>query len=82
MGLCPGAYPRKPLPFKKPLAPCEINVDSNLAAVQAGHSGDKARYGRNVTHAEILHGKVAVAEPARRPVEELGSYPNRENTTR
>ena len=30
------------------------------AVVQADHSGDKAMYGSDVTHQEILHGKVAV----------------------
>jgi lipid-binding SYLF domain-containing protein len=47
------------------------------AVVQADHSGDKAMYGRDVTHEEILDGKVAVPEPAGRLLEELGRYPAR-----
>jgi lipid-binding SYLF domain-containing protein len=42
------------------------------AVVQADHSGDKAMYGRDVTHEEILHGKVAVPESARRLLADLG----------
>jgi lipid-binding SYLF domain-containing protein len=45
------------------------------AMVQADHSGDKAMYGSDVTHQEILNGKVAVPEPARRLLEELARYP-------
>lgn len=45
------------------------------AVVQTDKSGDRAMYGRNVTHGEILHGRVAVPESAHRLVEELGSYP-------
>jgi lipid-binding SYLF domain-containing protein len=45
------------------------------AVVQADHSGDKAMYGSDVTHQEILSGKVAVPEPARRLLEELARYP-------
>jgi lipid-binding SYLF domain-containing protein len=52
-----------------------VSVDG--AVVQADHSGDKAMYGRDVTHQEILSGKVAVPEPARGLLEELASYPVR-----
>jgi len=45
------------------------------AMVQADRSGDKAMYGSDVTHQEILNGKVAVPEPARRLLEELARYP-------
>ena len=45
------------------------------AVVQADHSGDKAMYGRDVTHQEILQGKVAVPASARRLVADLGRYP-------
>ena len=47
------------------------------AVVQADHSGDKAMYGHDVTHHEILHGGVAVPEAAQRLLEELGRYPER-----
>jgi lipid-binding SYLF domain-containing protein len=47
------------------------------AVVQADHSGDKAMYGHDVTHHEILHGGVAVPEPAERLLAELASYPVR-----
>jgi len=50
-----------------------VSVDG--AVVQADHSGDKAMYGSDVTHQEILSGKVAVPEPARRLLEELARYP-------
>ena len=45
------------------------------AVVQADHSGDKAMYGSEVPHQEILNGKVPVPEPAHRLLEELGRYP-------
>jgi SH3 domain-containing YSC84-like protein 1 len=45
------------------------------AVVQADHSGDKAMYGSDVTRQEILHGKVAVPESARRLLENLAKYP-------
>ena len=45
------------------------------AVVQADKSGDKAMYGSNVTRGEILHGKVAVPEPAQSLLEELGNFP-------
>ena len=45
------------------------------AVCQADHSGDKAMYGSDVTHQEILHGKVAVPQPARRLLAELAKYP-------
>ena len=47
------------------------------AVVQADHSGDKAMYGSDVSHQEILSGKVEVPEPARRLLEELARYPVR-----
>jgi lipid-binding SYLF domain-containing protein len=49
-----------------------ISLDG--AVVQADHSGDEAMYGSDVTRQEILHGKVAVPEPAQRLVEELDKY--------
>ena len=45
------------------------------AVVQADHSGDKAMYGSDVTRQEILNGKVAVPQPARRLLAELAKYP-------
>jgi SH3 domain-containing YSC84-like protein 1 len=45
------------------------------AVVQADHSGDKAMYGRDVTHEEILAGKIAVPESARTLIADLGGYP-------
>jgi lipid-binding SYLF domain-containing protein len=50
-------------------------VSVSGAVVQADHSGDKAMYGRDVTHQEILQGKVAVPASARRLVADLGRYP-------
>ena len=50
-------------------------VSVSGAVVQADHSGDKAMYGSDVSHREILNGKVAVPEPARRLLEELARYP-------
>ena len=50
-------------------------VSVNGAVVQADHSGDKAMYGRDVTHQEILDGKIAVPESAQRLVADLGRYP-------
>ena len=47
------------------------------AVVQADHSGDKAMYGSDVTHQELLHGKLAVPESARRPLADLAKYPAR-----
>jgi lipid-binding SYLF domain-containing protein len=53
------------------------------AVVQADHSGDKAMYGRDVTHAEILKGRVAVPASARRLLAELRRYPaHRETSSR
>ena len=52
-------------------------VSLDGAVLQADRSGDKAMYGRDVTHAEILQGTVAVPESAHRLVEELGRYPAR-----
>jgi len=43
--------------------------------VQADHSGDKAMYGSDVTHREILHGKVPVPESTRRLLADLAKYP-------
>jgi lipid-binding SYLF domain-containing protein len=45
------------------------------AVVQADHSGDQAMYGSKVTRGEILHGKVAVPQPARSLLAELAKYP-------
>ena len=45
------------------------------AVVQADRSGDKALYGSDVTHKEILAGKAAVPGPARSLLEELANYP-------
>ena len=50
-------------------------VSVSGAVVQADHSGDKAMYGSDVSHQEILDGKTAVPESARRLVEELAGYP-------
>jgi len=44
------------------------------AVVQADHSGDRAMYGSEVTHQEILDGKVPVPPAARKLVEELSQY--------
>jgi lipid-binding SYLF domain-containing protein len=46
------------------------------AVVQADHSGDRAMYGSEVSHQEILHGKVAPPESAHHLLEELDSYPS------
>jgi len=45
------------------------------AVVQADKSGDKAMYGSNVIRREILHGKVAVPEPAQSLLEDRAKYP-------
>ena len=50
-----------------------VSVDG--AVVQADHSGDKALYGSDVTHQEILDGKAAVPESARSLLEELTNFP-------
>jgi lipid-binding SYLF domain-containing protein len=50
-----------------------VSVDG--AVVQADHSGDKALYGSDVTHKEILDGKAAVPAPARSLLEELSNFP-------
>jgi lipid-binding SYLF domain-containing protein len=53
------------------------------AVVQADHSGDQAMYGHNVTHGEILHGKVKVPESAHHLLQELSRYPaNHESSGR
>ena len=52
-------------------------VSLDGAVVQADHSGDRAMYGRDVTHQEILHGQVPVPEPAQRLVSELDRYQRR-----
>jgi lipid-binding SYLF domain-containing protein len=51
-----------------------ISLDG--AVVQADHSGDRSMYGHDVTHEEILGGRMAVPASARRLIEELGSYPS------
>lgn len=50
-------------------------VSLDGAVVHADHSGDKAMYGSKATRQEILHGKVAVPEPARLLLEDLAKYP-------
>ena len=50
-------------------------VSLDGAVVRADQSEDKAMYGSDVTHQEILHGKVAVPQPARRLLGELAKYP-------
>ena len=50
-------------------------VSLDGAVVQADHSGDKAMYGHDVTHQEILDGRIAVPESAQRLMAELDSYP-------
>ena len=58
-----------------------ISLDG--AVVQADHSGDRAMYGHDVTHEEILGGRMAVPESAHRLIAELDSYPsNREGGNR
>jgi lipid-binding SYLF domain-containing protein len=52
-----------------------ISLDG--AVVQADHSGDKAMYGHDVTHEEILGGTMAVPESARRLIGELDGYPSK-----
>ena len=46
------------------------------AVVQADHSGDKAMYGSDVTHQEILYGRAAAPESARKLLEDLASTPH------
>jgi hypothetical protein len=45
------------------------------AVVQADHSGDKAMYGSEVSHREILDGKVAVPRAGAELAAELAKYP-------
>lgn len=52
-------------------------VSLDGAVVQADHSGDRAMYGRDVTHQEILRGEVPVPEPAQRLVADLDQYQRR-----
>jgi len=49
-------------------------VSVSGAVVQADHSGDKAMYGSEVSHRDILDGKVTVPEPARILAAELAGY--------
>lgn len=49
-------------------------VSLDGAVVQADKSGDRAMYGDDVTRRQILDGRVAVPEPARRLVQEIDSY--------
>ncbi len=51
-----------------------ISLDG--AVVQADHSGDRAMYGHEVTHEEILGGRMAVPESAHHLIAELDSYPS------
>jgi len=55
-----------------------ISLDG--AVVQADHSGDRSMYGHDVTHEEILGGKMAVPASAHRLIEELDSYPSNRGT--
>jgi lipid-binding SYLF domain-containing protein len=52
-----------------------ISLDG--AVVQADHSGDRSMYGHDVTHEEILGGKMPIPVSARHLIEELDSYPSR-----
>ena len=45
------------------------------AVVQADHSGDKAMYGSDITHRELLNGNVAAPQAARRLLAVLANYP-------
>ena len=49
-------------------------VSLDGSAVQADKSGDRSMYGRDVTHREILDGKVTGPQSARELSDELGSY--------
>jgi lipid-binding SYLF domain-containing protein len=49
-----------------------ISLDG--AVVHADRSGDQAVYGRDVSHEQILGGRVTIPESGRRLIEELGSY--------
>ena len=51
-----------------------ISLDG--AVVQADHSGDRSMYGHDVTHEEILGGRMPVPASAHRLIEELDSYPS------
>jgi lipid-binding SYLF domain-containing protein len=55
-----------------------ISLDG--AVVQADHSGDRAMYGHDITHEEILSGRIPVPESAHRLVEELGRFPSNHDT--
>jgi lipid-binding SYLF domain-containing protein len=49
-------------------------VSLDGAVVQTDKSGDRAMYGENVTHQEILSGKVAAPKSARPLLREIGQY--------
>jgi SH3 domain-containing YSC84-like protein 1 len=49
-------------------------VSLDGAVVQADKSGDRAMYGDDVTRRQILDGRIAVPEPARRLVQEIDTY--------
>jgi lipid-binding SYLF domain-containing protein len=51
-------------------------VSLDGAVVQADHSGDRSMYGHDVTHEEILSGKLAVPASAQRLIAELNAYPS------
>ena len=51
-----------------------ISLDG--AVVHADRSGDRAMYGHEVTHEEILDGRMAVPKSGQRLIEELDSYPS------
>jgi lipid-binding SYLF domain-containing protein len=50
-------------------------VSVSGAVVQADHSGDKAMYGSDVSHQEILNGKATVPQAAQGLLSELAGYP-------
>ena len=51
-----------------------ISLDG--AVVQADHSGDQSMYGSEVTHEEILGGRMTVPESAHHLIAELDSFPS------
>lgn len=51
-----------------------VSLDGSV--VQADKSGDRAMYGRDITHREILDGKVTTPASAHELVSELDSYGN------
>jgi lipid-binding SYLF domain-containing protein len=51
-------------------------VSLDGAVVQADHSGDRSMYGHDVSHEEILGGKMPVPASAHGLIAELDSYPS------